>query len=107
MADDTPLGDHALSQGPARRFARALFGWLTGTNAEVRDSDLDGLRDDVEDGNANGVFEGGETDWLSDDSDDDGVPDGEEDINLNGLVDEGETDPRRSDSDNVWPRPTT
>ncbi len=99
LASGSPLGDRAMAQASAQRFARALFGWLVGTNTAVRDSDLDGLRDDVEDPDANGTVERGETDWLRDDTDADGVPDGAEDSNLNGLVDEGETDPRRGDTD--------
>lgn len=99
LASDTPLGDRALAQGTGQQFARALFGWLTGANATVRDSDLDGLRDDVEDTDASGAAERGETDWLRDDTDGDGVPDGAEDTNLNGIVDEGETNPRNADTD--------
>jgi hypothetical protein len=99
MSGDAALGAQALNDPANRRFARALFGWLVGTNAVVRDSDLDGLRDDVEDVNANDVADHGETDFLRPDTDGDGVPDGAEDANLNGVVDEGETDPRRADTD--------
>ena len=42
------------------------------------DSDEDGLRDDQEDVNENGLLDPGETDPLDQDSDDDGLSDGEE-----------------------------
>ena len=64
------------------------------------DRDLDGLLDDAEDSNGNGVVDAGETNPWSDDSDSDGLLDGEEDSNGNGVIDAGETDPRNSDSDN-------
>lgn len=99
LASDSPLDDAALTRGENRRFARALFEWLTAAHAAVRDSDTDGLRDDVEDTNANGEKDLHETDHLNPDTDADGVRDGVEDTNLNGLVDEGETDPRRADTD--------
>ncbi len=99
MSGEAPLGARALAEPANRRFVRALFGWLAGMNSVVRDSDHDGLRDDVEDVNANGAADRGETDFLQSDADGDGVPDGAEDFNLNGAVDEGETDPRRADTD--------
>jgi len=99
LASETPLGERAMAQTGGRRFARALFGWLSGANGTARDSDQDGLRDDAEDANGDGAVEAGETDWVREDSDGDGVPDGREDSNLNGIVDEGETDPRRTDTD--------
>ncbi len=99
LASEYPLDDAALTRGENRRFARALFEWLTGAHAAVRDSDNDGLRDDIEDANGNAEKDMHETDYLSPDTDGDGVWDGVEDTNLNGLVDEGETDPRRADTD--------
>jgi len=99
LASGSPLENAALAQGGNRRFARALFGWLAGTHGGVRDSDNDGLRDDVEDADANAEKGPRETDLLNPDTDGDGLADGIEDANLNGLVDEGETDPRRADTD--------
>ena len=63
------------------------------------DSDDDGIVDGVEDANQNGTLDDGETDPTKDDSDGDGLMDGLEDRNRNGQPDEGETDPRRADSD--------
>lgn len=63
------------------------------------DSDRDGLPDHLEDSNANGVVDRGETSAQHADTDRDGLADGVEDRNANGRVDEGETDPRRADSD--------
>lgn len=65
------------------------------------DSDGDGIPDELEDLNRNGVFDEGtnETDFLNPDTDGDSLPDGEEDSNRNGRVDRGETDPRLADTD--------
>lgn len=99
LASGSPIEDAALSNPGNRRFARTLFGWLAGAHRGVRDSDNDGLRDDIEDADGNTERGPRETDWVNPDTDGDGVPDGVEDANLNALVDEGETDPRRADTD--------
>jgi len=92
-----------------------------GGEDESPDSDNDGLYDDQEDVNGNGVVDPGETDPdnpdtdgdglpdgleapgdtdpLDSDSDDDGLDDGDEDLNRNGQQDPGETDPTNPDSD--------
>jgi hypothetical protein len=59
----------------------------------VRDTDGDGLLDEVE------TAVGSCTDALDADSDDDGLADGVEDSNKNGVVDTGETDPCNPDTD--------
>ncbi len=61
--------------------------------AGPRDTDGDGLDDELERNAAN------PTDPQNADSDADGLPDGEEDRNRNGRVDPGETDPNLGDSD--------
>jgi MYXO-CTERM domain-containing protein len=94
-----------------------------GGDDETDDPDGDGLGDDEEDLNGNGVVDEGETDpneadtdgdGLDDglerraerptdptraDTDGDGLPDGIEDTNANGRTDEGETDPTLADTD--------
>ncbi len=94
-----------------------------GGEDESGDSDEDGLGDDEEDVNGNGMVDEGETDpnnpdtdgdGLGDglelrganptdptkaDTDGDGLPDGVEDGDKNGALDEGETDPTEPDSD--------
>ncbi len=69
------------------------------TDPDDPDSDSDGVWDGVEDANHNGQLDDGETDPLNPDSDSDGIRDGLEDKNGNGLVDPGETDPTSQDSD--------
>jgi hypothetical protein len=69
------------------------------TDPRDPDSDGDGVIDGVEDGNHNGQVDWGETDPLNPDTDSDGLPDGIEDKNGNGQVDPGETDPLKPDSD--------
>ena len=103
LATDAPLRA-ASSGGPPERFARELFVWLAGAGISAQDMDRDGLTDDLEDVNGNGVRDPGETDWLRADTDGDGIPDGLEDWNRNGIVDPGETDPRNpdTDGDGVW-----
>ena len=70
---------------------------------EPTDDDLDGdgIPNDLEDINLNGVYDEGtlETDPNNPDTDSDGLTDGQEDANRNGRVDLGETDPRVADSD--------
>ena len=63
------------------------------------DDDNDGILDSIEDANANGIVDAGETNPLDSDSDNDGLLDGEEDLNKNGIVDAFETSPVNSDSD--------
>ncbi|MBW2703538.1 MAG: hypothetical protein JRF33_22195 [Deltaproteobacteria bacterium] len=63
------------------------------------DSDDDCLHDGIEDGNLNGQVDWGETDPRSADTDGDGLSDGVEDFNRNGQLDEGESDPLKVDSD--------
>ena len=78
-----------------------------------KDSDGDGLTDDLEDKNGNGKVDVGETDPKNKDSDGDGLVDGwvdtnkdgkwdpteGEDKNRNGKLDSGETDPLKWDTD--------
>ncbi len=77
----------------------AILRWLYTSGQEALDADGDGLTDDQEDLNGNGLRDPAESDWTSADTDGDGVPDGLEDRNRNGITDAGETDPLRKDSD--------
>lgn len=101
LASKSPLESRVLKSQQARLFAADLFCWLAGAekHLENQDMDSDGLPDDIEDANGNGITEKEETDFLKRDSDGDGLPDGMEDLNMNGLPDEGETDPLNADSD--------
>lgn len=63
------------------------------------DTDGDGLPNNIEDKNGNGIVDPGETDPLNPDTDGDGALDGQEDANHNGVVDAGEADPLDFDSD--------
>lgn len=101
LASKSPLESHTLESRQHRLFAADLFCWLAGADKhlENQDMDSDGLPDDIEDANGNGITERNETDFLKNDSDGDGLPDGIEDANMNGLPDEGETDPLNADSD--------
>jgi len=56
-----------------------------------KDTDGDGLSDDLENTTCTEPFDA--------DTDDDGIPDGTEDANHNGLLDPGETDPCSIDTD--------
>lgn len=67
---------------------------LYGTNPASGDSDNDGLPDNVEDANGNGVLDEGETNALVADTDGDGILDGAEDADHDGMVDDAESDPR-------------
>ncbi len=100
LAAPTPLLGASLSDAEHRRFAEDLFGWLAqaGTHTGEQDMDGDGIQDDIEDKNGNGLVDPGETDYLDPDTDGDGVDDGMEDTNLNGVVDDGETSPLNPDS---------
>ncbi|MCC6795545.1 MAG: hypothetical protein IT366_10535 [Candidatus Hydrogenedentes bacterium] len=99
LASPTPLGEDGLESHANRYFALALFDWLSRSVIETKDADADGLPDDLEDTNNNGVIDNGETSKLDPDSDGDGVPDGKEDFNANAHVDAGETDPLNMDTD--------
>ena len=70
-----------------------------GANPYDQDADGDGILDNLEDTNLNGLVDIGETAAYNADSDGDGLNDGEEDINLNGIKDANETDPRNPDTD--------
>jgi len=64
-----------------------------------QDTDKDGIPDEIEDPNQNGLCDEGETPRDNPDMDGDGLLDGEEDANHNGKQDPGETSPQWSDSD--------
>ncbi len=95
----TPLESAKLADTENRRFVSALFQWLGNAGEGVQDLDADGLPDNVEDKNGDGVVGPGETDRMNPDTDGDGVPDGDEDRNHNGAVNDGETDPLNPDTD--------
>ncbi len=99
LAAATPIESSALQTMSNRRFAGDLFTWLAEAGLGFDDLDADGLPDDVEDKNSNGVVDPGETDRLNPDSDGDGIPDSKEDRTRNGIVDPGETSPLNPDSD--------
>ncbi len=64
------------------------------------DSDDDGILDQVEDANGNGIADTGETGYLNPDSDGDLIPDGVEDANQDGIYDPAtETNPLNIDTD--------
>jgi len=63
------------------------------------DSDNDGILDEVEDADRDGVTDPGETDSDDPDTDDDGLDDGEEDTDFDGVLDAGESDPLNPDTD--------
>lgn len=99
VASHSPLSSAALSAHANRLFALDLFDWLSRSVIETKDLDADGLPDELEDRNGNGIMDIGETSKLDPDSDGDGVQDGKEDANANGRVDNGETDPLDADTD--------
>ncbi len=70
-----------------------------GTDPYDPDTDDDGLLDGIEDNNHNGVIDPNETNPLNPDTDDDRLKDGEEDANKNGVRDDNETDPLDADTD--------
>ncbi|MCC6808781.1 MAG: hypothetical protein IT381_15250 [Deltaproteobacteria bacterium] len=80
------------------------------SDPRVADTDIDGLKDGVEDRNGDGVCQkplpraipraSDESCGYLKDSDGDNLPDGFEDANANSQIDLGETDPRRADPDN-------
>ncbi|MCA9537999.1 MAG: hypothetical protein KC620_03890, partial [Myxococcales bacterium] len=69
------------------------------TDPNDPDTDGDGILDGVEDANRNGQRDPGETDPTRADTDGDGLGDGEEDADHDGQLDDGETDPRTRDTD--------
>ena len=70
-----------------------FFSGIYGYAFACDDSDLDGILDEVEDANHNGIVDAGETDPFNADSDGDNIEDGVEDTNQNGQLDPGESDP--------------
>lgn len=68
-------------------------------NFRDTDSDNDGVRDNFEDRNHNGVVDSGEMHPLLTDTDGDNIPDGTEDTNLDGYFDFDETSPVIIDTD--------
>ena len=94
------LGDPGISatielsaQSIIDSFLRSVDVMCYGIAFEVseKDTDGDGLPDDLENTTC--------TDPFDADTDDDGIPDGIEDANHNGLLDPGETDPCNIDTD--------
>lgn len=68
-------------------------------NFRDTDSDDDGVRDNYEDRNRNGVVDNDEMNPFNNDTDGDMLPDGVEDENMNGYYDEDETNPIIVDTD--------
>ncbi|MDP2631113.1 MAG: hypothetical protein Q8P56_06960, partial [Candidatus Uhrbacteria bacterium] len=68
-------------------------------NPNNPDTDGDGLLDGQEDRNRNGRVDDGETDPTDPDTDHDGLLDGQEDKNKNGVVDSNETNPLNPNTD--------
>ncbi|NUM53702.1 MAG: hypothetical protein HUU46_08670 [Candidatus Hydrogenedentes bacterium] len=99
LASPAPLHSDVMASSANRLFACDLFDWLSRSAIETKDLDADGLPDELEDRNDNGVMDEGETSKFDPDSDGDGIPDGKEDANANGIVDDGETDPLNADTD--------
>lgn len=104
LADASLLTTPRMHDPEVRAFVLALFDWLGTAGLHDDDADGDGLPDAIEDRNANGRWDPGETDLYNPDTDGDGLPDGMEDRNGNGRVDPGETNPVNpdSDGDGVW-----
>lgn len=127
--DGDGLGDGVEDSGGCLTVANACSGepsigdllcdcanWRNGrydareSDPRLADSDLDGLRDGVEDQNGDGVCQrpraqdvpraSDETCTYLADSDGDGLNEGSEDLNGNGQIEFGETDARRADPDN-------
>ncbi len=72
---------------------------LTETYADRYNSDGDGLNDGIEDANHNGISGPGETDPLDPDTDGDGLFDGQEDADHDGVIDPTESNPLDADTD--------
>ncbi|MBI5508179.1 MAG: hypothetical protein HY903_05450 [Deltaproteobacteria bacterium] len=75
------------------------LGEPTETNPRPGDTDNDGMADDSEDRNKNGVCDLGETCAGVADTDCDLLADGKEDRNHNGQINSNETDPLNPDTD--------
>ena len=73
--------------------------WFDLEKIKMDDRDGDGIPNDLEDTNQNGIVDPGESNPDDTDSDNDGILDNMEDVNLNGLVDANETDPSNADTD--------
>ncbi|MBX7257687.1 MAG: IPT/TIG domain-containing protein [Candidatus Hydrogenedentes bacterium] len=99
LASPTPVETSAMQTISNRLFAGDLFTWLSEAGSGLNDTDGDGLPNDVEDKNGNGVVDPGETDGLNADTDGDGIPDGKEDRSRDGIANPGETSPLNPDSD--------
>ncbi len=104
LADPSLLTTPRMHDPDVRAFVLALFDWLGTAGLHDDDADGDGLPDAIEDRNADGRWDPGETDLYNPDTDGDGLPDGMEDRNGNSRVDPGETNPVNpdSDGDGVW-----
>ena len=89
----------AVTAVGCRRCAAPVEVLVVGGDDEEPDSDDDGLADNVEDRDGDGVVDPGETDPDNPDTDGDGLLDGVEDRNRNGVRDEGETNPLDPDTD--------
>lgn len=74
-------------------FAQYTYDGNYGPAADCGDADGDGIVDNLEDKNNNGVVDPGETDPNNPDTDGDGLADGVEDADRNGNLDPGESDP--------------
>ncbi len=99
MASPSPLLA-ANGQRPQHSgFMLDLFEWLSRALLESVDIDDDGIPDALEDRNANGIVDPGETNKLNPDSDGDGLIDGAEDQNADGMSNETETSPINPDTD--------
>lgn len=99
LASSTPLENQALREPRGQRFVEELFASMRDFHATRDDADNDGIPDDIEDRNGNGIQDPGETNHLNPDSDGDGIIDGLEDFNRNGFVDELETQTLLADTD--------
>lgn len=117
----TLIDERILTEAGCRRCPEAQTTLLIGPDDDSPDSDEDGLADDEEDANQNGVIDPGETDpnnpdtdgdGLDDktetdgepspvraDTDQDGLNDGIEDESGDGFFQTGETDPTNPDTD--------
>jgi len=81
-----------------KTYSSQLYAQINATTStfELDDSDGDGLYDDLEDVNGNGVIQDGETDPNAIDTDSDGLEDGEE---FTFGIDRSITDPCKPDTD--------
>ncbi|MEZ5057692.1 MAG: hypothetical protein R2879_11735 [Saprospiraceae bacterium] len=74
-------------------FAQYGYDGNYGNAADCGDDDGDGIVNNLEDKNGNGILDPGETDPNNSDTDGDGLADGVEDADRNGQLDPGESDP--------------